>query len=153
MSRGLRPVLVLICGPTALLLVACGDGDPRDDEQRVEILSEAVHVVGTSELIARITDLQPGADGRVWLLNSIGVEPFFVALGPDGRVEREVGRSGGGPTEFGAPVALVRGADGQVWAYDLVRHALIRVSTEERRDLGLPRDSLSPPQLILEFDS
>lgn len=147
MASRLCPSHVLLCVPSALLLAAC-DASPRDGERHVELLSEAIHTVGTSEAIARITDLQPAADGRVWLLNSVEVEPFFVALGPDGRVEREFGRSGGGPAEFGAPVALVRGPDGEVWAYDLLRHSLIRISTEERRDLPLPRDSLSPPQLI-----
>lgn len=111
------------------------------------VSSEDVHVVGTSETIVRIADIEPGADGRVWVLNSI--EPFFVLLAPDGRVEREFGRSGGGPAEFGAPLALVRGPDpGDVWTYDLLRHALIRLSREERRDLQLPRDSLSPPRLV-----
>lgn len=147
MVRRLCPLIVLLCVPAALLVAACGAG-PQDGERRVEVSSEGVHVVGTSEAIARIADLQPAADGRVWLLNSIEVDPFFVELGPDGRVEREFGRSGGGPAEFGAPVALVRGPDGEVWTYDLLRHALIRISTEERLDLPLPRDSLSPPQLI-----
>lgn len=148
MIRPLCPVIVVLCIPSASLVAACGTGDSQDGERRIEVSSEAVHVVGTSEAIARITDLQSAADGRVWLLNSIEVEPFFVELGPDGRVERAFGRSGGGPAEFGAPVALVRGPDGEVWTYDLLRHALIRISTEERRDLPLPRDSLSPPQLI-----
>jgi hypothetical protein len=130
-----------------VVLAACG-ADQRAVERRVDVLPAAVHVVGTSEAIARITDIQPIADGRVWLLNSVEVEPFFVLLGSDGRVEREFGRHGGGPAEFGAPLALVRGPDGEVWTYDLLRHALIRISTEERGELLLPRDSFSPPQLI-----
>lgn len=130
-----------------LVVAACGPS-PQDVERRVEVLPESVHVVGTSEAIARVTDLQPVADGGVWLLNSVEVEPFFVLLGSDGQIEREFGRSGGGPAEFGAPVALVRDPEGEVWTYDLLRHALIRISTEERRELRLPHDSLAPPQLI-----
>lgn len=145
MIRRSCPLLVLLCVPSALLLVACGGG-PQDGERRVEVLSEAVHVVGTSDAIARITDLQSAADGRIWVLNSIGVEPFFVALGPDGRVEREFGLSGGGPAEFGAPVALVRGPTGEVWTYDLTRHALIRISTQERGVICAFRAIRSPPR-------
>lgn len=130
-----------------LLLGACGSGGPADGDGRVTVSSESVHVVGTSEVIARVTDLQPAADGRVWVLNSMA--PLFVVLGPDGRVEREFGRSGGGPAEFGAPVALVRGPDrGDVWTYDVTRHALIRLSADDRRDLRLPPDSLSQASLV-----
>jgi hypothetical protein len=117
------------------------------DEQRVIIPSAAVHVVGTSEVIARVVDLQPADDGRVWLLNSI--EPFFVVLNSDGRVERAFGRSGGGPEEFGAPLALVHDTEsGGVWTYDLLRHALIEITSGQLHSLRLSQDSLAPTQLV-----
>lgn len=132
----------------ALLLVACGNDSPATDmEGRVTVSPEAVHVIASREVVGRVADLEAAADGRVWVLNA--TEPYFVVLGPDGRVEREFGGSGGGPAEFDAPLALVRGPDsGDVWTYDLSRHALIQLSTRERRDLRLPRDSLAPTQLI-----
>jgi hypothetical protein len=129
------------------LFAACGTGAPEDEEGRVTISSTAVHVVGTSEVIARVADLQPAADGRVWILNS--TTPLFVVFGPDGQVEREFGRSGGGPAEFGFPAALVRGPDpNDVWTYDVTRHALIRLTADDRRDLRLPPDSLPRAQLV-----
>jgi hypothetical protein len=127
--RALRafPWLSLALSSPAILLfivaVLLGCAPAGGEEQRVRIESGAVEVVGSSDVIARVVDLQPAADGRVWLLNSI--EPYFVVLGPDGRVEREFGRAGGGPGEFGAPLALVHdpgsgdvlhcAADGTLW--------------------------------------
>ncbi len=146
-SRPGRPVRrrLAACG---LLLAACGSGGPAGDgEGRVTVSPEAVHVLGAAEVVSRVVDLEPAGDGRVWVLN--GVDPFFVVFGADGRVEREFGAAGEGPMEFGAPVALVRGpVAGDVWAYDVVRHALIRVSGDERRDVPLPRDSISPARLV-----
>lgn len=137
--------------PVALLLIgACGGGSPAvDTEDGLTVPREAVHVVGTAEILTGVRDLQPADDGRVWVLNALEAEPHFVVLGPEGLVEREFGHAGGGPTEFGAPMALVRDPDrGEIWTFDFSRQALIRLSTEERLDLPLPRDSLLPLQTV-----
>lgn len=141
---------VAFSSPAILLFIVAvllGCAPAGGEQQSVNVSLGAVQVVGTSEVIARITDLQPADDGRVWLLNSI--EPFFVVLDSGGHVERAFGRSGGGPAEFGAPLALVYDSEsGGVWAYDLLRHALIDLSSEELRILRLPQDSLAPTQLV-----
>jgi hypothetical protein len=136
------PAIVLF-----IVAVLLGCAPAGGVERRVSVASDEVQVVGTSEVLARVTDVQPAGDGRVWLLNSI--EPFFVVLDPDGHVEREFGRHGGGPAEFGAPLALVLDpGSGDVWTYDLLRHAFIELSTESLRTLRLPPDSLAPTQLV-----
>jgi hypothetical protein len=108
-----------------------------------------VHALSAVDVITRVVDLEPTSDGRVWVLNSIA--PYFVVLGPDGRLERQFGDQGGGPEEFNRPVALARRAGSDdVWAYDWGRNALIRISAEERRELALPRDTI-PIQALITF--
>lgn len=134
------------CIAGTLLFAACSASGLEEGEERVIVSSEAVHVVGTSEVIARVADLQPMADGRVWVLNSTA--PLFVVFGPDGVVEHEFGQSGGGPAEFGAPVAFVDGPAGDVWTFDVTRYALIRLPATKRRDLRFPADSLPRAALV-----
>jgi hypothetical protein len=98
------------------------------------------------DVVTRVVDLERTSDGRVWVLNSIA--PYFLVLSPDGRMERQLGEQGGGPAEFNSPVELIRGPGlDELWAYDLGRHALIRISGD-RRDLRLSRDSLDLPSLV-----
>jgi hypothetical protein len=106
-----------------------------------------VHALATLDIVARVVDVLPTSDGRVWVLNSI--EPYFVVLGPNGQMERQFGERGDGPEEFNGPVALVRGVDpAEVWTYDWGRNALIRISPGDRRVLALRRDSIPIPSLI-----
>lgn len=108
-----------------------------------------VHVLGTSEYLAYVVDLDVLPDGRVWVLNS--VEPFFVGFGPTGAPLGEHGVEGGGPEEVRRPVGLVSGGlDGEAWALDAGRHALVRASRPDAPwvELALPRDSLPPESLI-----
>ena len=132
----------------ALLLGACAGGDSGStDYVELTVSSDDIHTVATPDMVTRVVDLQPAGDGRVWLLNSQA--PYFVVLGPDGQVEREFGERGGGPQEFGAPVALVLGPGSEdVWTYDVRRNALIRISAGEGRELALPTDSVPPSSLI-----
>ncbi len=115
--------------PAALLLAACTSGDRVALEelfdQPEEIDRNAVEILGTSDDLTRVVDLELAADGTVWLLNS--APPFFVSLDPDGRERETGGRRGGGPGEFGNPTALVRIGSG-VWAWDAQRSALVRLS-------------------------
>jgi hypothetical protein len=127
---------------------ACGtDSAVPVRDGALNVPPDSVHALATLEVVARVVDIQPTADGRVWVLNS--VEPYFVVLGRDGQVERQFGEGGGGPGEFNRPVALVRGADPEeVWTYDWGRNALIRISAGDRRVLALPPDSMSVPSLV-----
>ncbi len=135
---------LLIAG---LLFAAChGDASPGQNGPPIVISAADVHTLASSDTLARIVDVQPAADGRVWVLNSIA--PFFVAFGADGRLERAYGTAGGGPDEFGGPVRLVRGPDGGVWTYDVGRNALRRISGEVPRELQLPSDSFPPMRLV-----
>jgi hypothetical protein len=133
----------------AIVSVACGGGAPASDsdEQRaVNVTLDAIQVLSTPEVVARVVDLQPTPDGRVWVLNSLA--PYFVVVGPDGRIERQFGEQGGGPEEFGLPMSLVRGAESDVWTYDVRRNALIRVAGGERREIALARDSIPVPSIV-----
>lgn len=116
-------------------------GTRADTGEPIVIAPSDVHVLGTSESIAAVEDLEVLDDGTVWVLNSI--DPFFVAFAPDGQVLHVHGRSGGGPQEFAAPSGFVNGGiDDEAWIFDRRRHALIEVSRPDaaRRELPLPRD-------------
>jgi hypothetical protein len=120
---------------------------PVLDGESIVVSRDAMHALGTLDVVARVVDIQPTSDRRVWVLNSMA--PYFVVLGPNGQVERQFGERGGGPEEFDRPVALVRGVDSKdVWAYDWGRNALIRISAGDRRELALPRDSIPISSLV-----
>ena len=130
----------------AALLAACDpasvDSDPGAP---IELSASAVEVLGTSDSLSVVRDLEVLSDGSVWILNSR--EPYFVGFGPDGESLGAHGRSGRGPDEFPMPSAFVSGGwDGQVWVLDLMRHALIRISRpgEERAEILLRSPSLPP---------
>lgn len=131
---------------------ACG-GNPESatdapDAPRV-FESADVEVLGTSESLAFVLDLEVLPDGRVWVLNSM--EPFFVGFAPDGTVLAEHGVEGGGPEEVLRAVSFVTGGiDGDAWALDTGRHAFIRVSRPDApwTRIALPEDSVPPASLI-----
>lgn len=130
------------------LLGGCDAGSAVSDRTtEIAVSQGAIHTLPTPDVVARVVDLQPAQDGRIWVLNS--VDPYFVVLSPDGQVEREFGSRGGGPQEFGAPWALVPGSGrSDVWTYDVRRSALIRISGDELRELTLSPDSFPASSLI-----
>ncbi|NNF26117.1 MAG: hypothetical protein HKN73_02695, partial [Gemmatimonadetes bacterium] len=71
---------------TAVLTVTVSCGAPGDSTVTTEgpVVLETAHVnvVGTSPSIAVVRDLDVGADGSIWLLNS--VDPLFIGFRPDG---------------------------------------------------------------------
>jgi len=110
--------------------------------------SSDVHVIGTSDVIAAVEDLEVLSDGAVWVLNSL--EPFVIGFGPDGDVIQVHGSQGGGPEEFRAPTAFVSGGiDGQAWLFDPPRHALIEISHQGTvwSEISLSNDLLLPGSL------
>lgn len=140
-----------------LALAACGPAPDGGGESTVagvvELPAESVQVVGTSDALATVYDLEVLPGGEVWVLNSIA--PFFVGFDSAGSVLGRHGTQGGGPTEFSLPVGFVAGGwDGEVWAFDQRRHQLVRISTpdQERAEVSLPRDDLPPGSIMGGMD-
>lgn len=154
--HGARPPLQTVVALALLTLAAC-DGGPRSVAEGVGepivLDSTDVRVLGTSESIAEVRDLEVLPDGSVWLLNSL--EPFFVGFGPEGALLGIHGSEGGGPEEYRFPSSLVAGGiDGEAWVFDLRRHALVEVSEPESAwsEMPLPRDALPPGSLMGGMD-
>lgn len=123
----------------AFLLSGCQPGaDPGNQPGRTVVTLDDVHLVPTPDVLARIVDMEPAGDGRIWVLNSL--EPFFVVLETDGRVDRSFGNRGGGPEEFDDPIALVRGPAGRMWTFDNLRKAFRPISDDQGTDLALPTE-------------
>lgn len=151
------PVVV----PLTLLLIvsACaegaegGSGGPSSAEEPIIIPAEAVHRVGTSELISQVRDVEIDEDGTIWVLN--GMAPYFIGFDTAGTVTASHGDEGGGPGEFQAPSSLARSAGGSapegVWTYDQGRHAMIRIDGTEEVSIPIPPASI-PPRRLLTFD-
>ncbi len=93
----------------------------------LDLSASAIEVLGTSDSLAVVRDLEVLADGSVWVLNS--QEPYFMGFGADGESLGAHGSPGGGPDEFPMPSAFVTGGwEGEAWVLDLMHHALIRIS-------------------------
>lgn len=131
----------------AFLSACVGEHQPAagDSEGASALNASDVHVVGTSDALARVQDLEVLADGTVWVLNS--VEPLLIGFAPDGSVIRAHGRSGGGPEEFGRPAGfVVGGIAGDPWLFDWQRHTFVEVSDSaaSRRELPIPDPEIPP---------
>ncbi len=110
----------------------------------LELSGSAIEVLGSSESLAVVQDLEVLPDGSVWVFNS--VEPYFLGLGPDGGSLGAHGGAGGGPEEFPMPSAFLTGGwDGEAWVFDLRRHAMIRISRPEADWAEIPLRSASLP--------
>lgn len=135
-------------GLTALLVLtlsACEHGQAPEGATPLRLAPSDVRILGSSESIADVRDLEVLPDGSVWLLNS--VEPFFVGFDADGNLVGRHGRSGGGPEEFPRPAGLLTGGlNEEAWAFDFVRHAFIRVSEPdgEWSRVPIPREEIPP---------
>ena len=120
-----------------LVLGGCQPGaEPGRQADQTVVTLDDVHRVPTPDVLARIVDVEPAEDGRVWVLNAL--EPFFVLLGTDGQIHRSFGSRGGGPREFDDPIELVRGPASQVWAFDNLRKAFRPISGDHGPDLAVP---------------
>ncbi|WP_420632523.1 hypothetical protein [Candidatus Palauibacter sp.] len=130
----MRPIQLLTSSTVAAVLsgaalLACGDGAYVGGEPGapVELEASTIEVLGSSDVLAVVRDMEVLSDGSVWVLNSSA--PYFVGFGPDGESLGAHGRSGRGPDEFAMPSAFVTGGwEGETWVLDLVRHAMIRIS-------------------------
>lgn len=126
-------------------LAGCDGGDAGSGPgSPIDLSESAIEVLGGSDSLAVVRDLEVASDGSVWVLNS--AEPFFVGFGPDGESLGAHGRSGRGPRDFPMPAGFLAGGwQGDVWALDLVRHAMIRVSRPDEDWAEIPLRSASLP--------
>jgi hypothetical protein len=128
-----------------LSLTACQPDQVPDDPGPLTLTSADVHVLGSSEALAEVWDLEALPDGPVWVLNS--VDPFFVGFDGEGNVIGRHGTSGGGPEEFRRPAGFVSGGlDGEAWTFDVLRHAFIRISEPDApwSQIDIPRQEIPP---------
>jgi hypothetical protein len=136
-----------------LFLAGCGEGDRGSarvaggalDQVRV-VAQASMEVLGSSDHLSGIRDLEFAADGSVWVLNTAA--PFFVVFDREGRELGQAGVRGGGPSEFQAPSALVR-LGPAIWAYDRARHGFTRLDPGGTGEIvSLPRDRLPPSEVV-----
>lgn len=142
-----RRVAAFLSGAAVLpgaALLACGDVPGEGDAGApLDLGASAIEMVGTSDSLSVVRDLEVLADASVWILNS--QEPYFMGFGADGEFLGAHGSPGGGPDEFPMPSAFVTGGwEGGAWVLDLMRHALIRIS---RPDADWEEFSLALPSL------
>lgn len=68
-------------------------------------------------MFGQLRGLAVGSEGRIFALD--GQIPAVRVYGPDGSYERTLGRSGGGPGEFGRPDGLLMLSDGRLVVRDV----------------------------------
>ena len=140
-----RRSLRLAAALSAMALFAGCGGAPADDPGApLELSASDIEVLGASESLAVVQDLEVLPDGSVWVFNS--VEPYFIGFGRDGELLGAHGRAGGGPEEFPMPSAFLAGGwEGEAWVFDLRRHAMIRISRPDTDWTEIPLRSESLP--------
>lgn len=131
------------------LVAACADPAGRPVAEPRLFSADEVRILGTSDAISHVVDLEVLPDGRVWIFNATA--PLFVGFGADGTQLTAHGASGEGAREFRRPIGLVDGGlEGEAWVLDEVRRSLIQVSgpVGEWVEIPLPTDSLPPTSLM-----
>ena len=139
------PVRIAACLSATALLAACeGEPDGVEPGGPVVLDASAVEVLGTSDSLAVVRDLEVLDDGSVWVLNER--EPYFIGFGADGELLGAHGRAGGGPEDFPMPSGFLTGGwQGEAWVFDFARQAMIRVSEpDEWAEIPLRSESLPP---------
>jgi len=127
------------------LLAACeGDPDGVDAGIPIDLSASPIEILGTSDSLSVVRDLEVVDDGSIWVLNER--EPYFIGFGPGGGLLGAHGRAGGGPGDFRMPSGLLTGGwQGGAWVFDFARHAMIRVSgSDDWTEVPLRSDSLPP---------
>lgn len=134
---------VAACLSALALHAACErEPDGVDPDTPIELDASAIEILGTSDSLAVVRDLEVLDDGSVWILNER--EPYFIGFGADGELLGAHGRAGGGPGDFRMPSGFLAGGwQGEAWVFDFLRHAMIRVSRPvERAEIPLRSESL-----------
>ena len=129
----------------AACFASCGDApDAHIPGGRTDLSASPVEILGSSDSLAVVRDLEVLDDGSVWVLNER--EPYFIGFGAGGEFLGAHGRDGQGPRDFPMPSGFLTGGwEGEAWVFDFVRHAMIRVSRpEEWGEVSLRSESLPP---------
>ena len=144
-ARRMTSVRIAVCVSVAALATACeGEPDGLDPDIPIEVDASAIEILGTSDSLAVVRDLEVLDDGSVWVLNERA--PYFIGFGAGGELPGAHGRDGQGPRDFPMPSGFLTGGwEGEAWVFDFVRHAMIRVSRpEEWAEIPLRSESLPP---------
>ena len=134
-----------MCASVAAIATACeGEPDGVDPGIPIELDASAIEVLGTSDSLSVVRDLEVLHDGSVWVLNER--EPYFIGIGADGELLGAHGRDGQGPRDFPMPSGFLTGGwQGEAWVFDFARHAMIRVSEpDDWAEVSLRSESLPP---------
>lgn len=131
------PALAAALSASALL-ATCDDAPARGEPLApIEFSASDIQVIGSSDSLAVVQDMEVLSDGSVWVLNS--QPPFFSGFGPGGEPLGAHGRPGGGPNEFPMPSGFVAGGwDGDAWVFDFARYAIIRISQPGEDPAAIP---------------
>ena len=147
MGRAFGSLLLAVLAST--IVVACSDEPSATseggDSEALRLSSEDVQVLGTSEDLMLVRDLEVDLDGTIWVLND--VPPYFVGFDSEGGVT-SMGSQGGGPREFRHPAGLVGFQDPDspaagIWVFDRGRHAMIRLTRA-----GAPAESVMASDVV-----
>lgn len=144
-ARRMTASRVAVCVSMAAFPAACqGEPDGIEPGMPIELDASAIEVLGTSDVLAVVRDMEVLDNGSVWVLNER--EPFFVGFGPGGEFLGAHGRAGGGPEDFRMPSGFLAGGwKGEAWVFDFARHAMIRVSEpDDLTEIPLRSESLPP---------
>ena len=145
----------LVLSGAAFLACDGGSGGNNPDTP-LDLRATAIEVLGTSDSLAVVRDLEVVSDGSVWVLNS--QEPYFLGFGPRGEPLGAHGRVGRGPDEFPMPSAFVTGGwEGEGWVLDLIHHSLVLISQPDAdweqfslASLSVPRGSVRSGMSMLD---
>ena len=129
------PIRIRRCYPILLsillLEIGCGGGagTPDGEDRVLDWEAEDVFTIGTMsgeewETFARIAGVAFDGEGNLFLLDSDNFR--VVKVNPSGALEAEMGGEGGGPGEFGMPMAISVTAAGEARVYDLGNGGFVR---------------------------
>lgn len=144
-ARYRRRILITLA---VTLAQACTPTDQPLADEPLVLSTDGLRVLGTTDAIATVHDLDVLTDGSVWVLNS--AEPFLIGFDADGDLISAYGARGGGPDEFDAPAGFVTGPRrASTWVLDARRNVLVEVPrpASGRSEIALDRDSLPPGSL------
>jgi hypothetical protein len=108
-------------------------GTPDGEDSPLQWEAEDVFTIGTIsgeewETFARISGVAFDREGNLFLLDSDNFR--VVKVDPDGALVAEMGGEGGGPGEFGMPMAISVTAEGEVRVYDLGNGGFVRFNPD-----------------------
>jgi hypothetical protein len=92
---------IVVMSVLTLGLAACASDDVQEKTGLVTLTASDVHIVGTSQAIGSVQDLEVLPDASVWVFNS--VSPFFIGFDTQGHVIGQYGTRGEARRSSGCP--------------------------------------------------